>query len=108
MPGVDPLTPSAKPPTTPPTKPGEGPNVVSPPTPGGGGNQPSSSGSGSNTGNMMMTSQGNTATASPATAQESKLAKLGEKSSLLLQGFGLMLVLSGVTFFLVKRRKTHS
>ncbi|EAF6815804.1 BspA family leucine-rich repeat surface protein [Listeria monocytogenes] len=116
MPGVNPVTPSVKPPTTPPTKPGEGPNVVSPLTPGVGGNQPPSSGSGLNTGNMTitslrnttMTSQGNTATASPATAQESKLAKLGEKSSLLLQGFGLLLVLSGVAFFLLKRRKMHS
>ncbi|EKS8446804.1 BspA family leucine-rich repeat surface protein [Listeria monocytogenes] len=116
MPGVDPLTPSAKPPATPPTKPGEGPNVTSPPTPGVGGNQPPSSGSGSNTGNMTitslgnttMTSQGDTATASPATAQESKLAKLGENNSLLLQVVGLLLVLSGVTFFLVKRKKNHS
>ncbi|HCV2828799.1 TPA: InlB B-repeat-containing protein [Listeria monocytogenes] len=96
MPGVDPVTPSVNPPTTP----GEGPNVVSPTTPGSGGNQPPSNGSGSNT--------GNTTTPSPTTSQRGKLAKLGENNSLLLQVFGLLLVLSGVAFFLAKRRKTHS
>ncbi|EHD1581880.1 BspA family leucine-rich repeat surface protein [Listeria monocytogenes] len=95
-PGVDPLTPSVKPPT----KPGEGPNVVSPSTPGSGGNQTPSNGSNSNTGNTAITS--------PTTSQEGKLAKLGENNSLLLQVVGLLLVLSGVTFFLVKRRKMHS
>ncbi|RJZ13404.1 Internalin-A [Listeria monocytogenes] len=95
-PGVDPITSSVKPPT----KPGEGPNVVSPSTPGSGGNQTPSNGSSSNT--------GNTATTSPTTSQESKLAKLGENSSQLLQGFGLLLVLSGIAFFLWKRRKIHS
>ncbi|EKZ4334417.1 BspA family leucine-rich repeat surface protein [Listeria monocytogenes] len=104
MPGVDPLTPSVTPPITPPTKPGTG------------GNQSSSNGSGSNTenmtitslGNTTMTSQGNTATASPATSsQGGKLAKLGEDSSLLLQGFGLLLVLSGMIFFWKKRKKMH-
>ncbi|EAF4531663.1 hypothetical protein CYG98_15170, partial [Listeria monocytogenes serotype 1/2a] len=112
MPGVDPVTPSVKPPT----KPGEGPNVVSPSTPGSGGNQTLSNGSGSNTGNMTitslgnttMTSQGNTATASSVTSsQGGKLAKLGENSSLLLQGFGLLLVLSGTIFFLFKRKNTR-
>ncbi|WP_182925185.1 InlB B-repeat-containing protein [Listeria monocytogenes] len=111
-PGVDPLTPSV----TPPTKPGEGPNVVSPSTPGAGGNQTLSNGSGSNTGNMTitslgnttMTSQGNTATVSSVTSsQGGKLAKLGENSSLLLQGFGLLLVLSGMIFFLFKRKNTR-
>ncbi|EAF9641666.1 hypothetical protein A6I69_14940, partial [Listeria monocytogenes] len=93
MPGIDPVTPSVKPPTI----------------PGSGGNQTPSSGSGSNTGNTTITSQGNTATASPATSsQGGKLAKLGENSSLLLQGFGLLMVLSGTIFFLVKRRKMHS
>ncbi|EOD5838629.1 BspA family leucine-rich repeat surface protein [Listeria monocytogenes] len=95
-PGVDPLTPSVKPPT----KPGEGPNVVSPSTPGSGGNQTPSNGSSSNI--------GNTATTSPTTSQGGKLAKLGENNSLLLQVFGLLLVLSGVAFFLWKRRKIHS
>ncbi|EHD1581875.1 BspA family leucine-rich repeat surface protein [Listeria monocytogenes] len=105
MPGVDPVTPSVEPPTTP----GERPNPVTPPTPGASGNQISSKGSGSNTGNMALTSQGNAATASPATSsQGGKLAKLGENSSLLLQGFGLLMVLSGVAFFLLKRRKMHS
>ncbi|ELU5122911.1 BspA family leucine-rich repeat surface protein [Listeria monocytogenes] len=103
MPGVDPVTPSVKPPT----KPGEGPNVVSPSTPGFGGNQISSNGSGSNTGNMTLTSQGNAATASPTSSQGGKLAKLGEDSSLLLQGFGLLLVLSGMIFFWKKRKKMH-
>ncbi|WP_160119332.1 BspA family leucine-rich repeat surface protein [Listeria monocytogenes] len=121
MPGVDPLTPSVKPPitppTAPPTKPGGGPNVVSPTKPGTGGNQSSSNGSGSNTGNMTitslgntaLTSQGNAATASSATSsQGGKLAKLGENNSLLLQGFGLLMVLSGLIFFWTKRKKTHS
>ncbi|EKZ4336174.1 LPXTG cell wall anchor domain-containing protein [Listeria monocytogenes] len=56
----------------------------------------------------MITSQEDIVTSSPATSQESKLAKLGENSSLLLQGFGLLLVLSGAAFFLWKRRKMHS
>ncbi|EHD1581072.1 BspA family leucine-rich repeat surface protein [Listeria monocytogenes] len=95
MPGVDPVTPSVNPPTTP----GEGPNVVSPTTPGSGGNQPPSNGSGSNT--------GNTTTPSSTTSQRGKLAKLGENSSLLLQGFGLLLVLSGLILFWKKRKRTH-
>ncbi|EAC7083863.1 BspA family leucine-rich repeat surface protein [Listeria monocytogenes] len=99
---------STNPSVEPPTKPGEGPNVVSPATPGSGGNQPPSNGSGLNVGNTAITSQGNTSPTSPATLQGGKLAKLGENSSLLLQGFGLMLVLSGAAFFLVKRRKMHS
>ncbi|EEO2019718.1 hypothetical protein G6K79_001573 [Listeria monocytogenes] len=103
MPGVDPVTPSVEPPTTP----GERPNPVTPPTPGASGNQTSSNGSGSNTGNMTMTSQGNTATASPTSSQGGKLAKLGGNSSLLLQGFGLLLVLSGMIFFWKKRKKMH-
>ncbi|ECB9650137.1 BspA family leucine-rich repeat surface protein [Listeria monocytogenes] len=107
---------STNPSVEPPAKPGEGPNVVSPSTPGSGGNQTLSNGSGSNTGNMTitslgnttMTSQGNTATASSVTSsQGGKLAKLGENSSLLLQGFGLMLVLSGTIFFLFKRKNTR-
>ncbi|ENI1318064.1 LPXTG cell wall anchor domain-containing protein, partial [Listeria monocytogenes] len=61
-----------------------------------------------NTGNTMITSQEDIVTFSPATSQEGKLAKLGENSSLLFQGLGVMLVLSGVAFFLVKRRKMHS
>ncbi|EKP7339205.1 InlB B-repeat-containing protein [Listeria monocytogenes] len=103
MPGVDPVTPSVEPPTTP----GERPNPVTPTTPGASGNQTSSNGSGSNTGNMTMTSQGNTATASPTSSQGGKLAKLGGTSSLLLQGFGLLLVLSGMIFFWKKRKKMH-
>ncbi|EAE1300673.1 hypothetical protein EP04_14270 [Listeria monocytogenes] len=103
MPGVDPVTPSVEPPTTP----GERPNPVTPTTPGNGGNQTPSNGSGSNTGNMTMTSQGNTATASSTSSQGGKLAKLGGNSSLLLQGFGLLLVLSGMIFFWKKRKKMH-
>ncbi|ECZ8706644.1 BspA family leucine-rich repeat surface protein [Listeria monocytogenes] len=82
-PGVDPLTPSVKPPT----KLGEGPNVVSPSTPGFGGNQISS----------------------PEASQQSKLANLGEQNSMILQGFGLLMVISGIAFFWWKRRKkAHS
>ncbi|EAE7309347.1 BspA family leucine-rich repeat surface protein, partial [Listeria monocytogenes] len=94
-PGVNPATPSVEPPTTPRA----------------GGNQTPSNDSGLNTvntGNMTIINKENTTTTSPTTSQAEKLAKLGETSSLILQGFGLLLVLSGVTFFLVKRRKTHS
>ncbi|EAD0622397.1 BspA family leucine-rich repeat surface protein [Listeria monocytogenes] len=99
---------STNPSVEPPTKPGEGPNVVSPATPGSGGNQTPSNGSGLNVGNTAITSQGNTSPTSPAASQGGKLAKLGENSSLLLQGFGLLLVLSGMIFFWKKRKKTHS
>ncbi|MBC1385437.1 BspA family leucine-rich repeat surface protein [Listeria innocua] len=94
-PGVDPLTPSVKPPTI----------------PGSGGNQTPSNDSGLNTvntGNTMITSQEDIVTSSPAASQGGKLAKLGENNSLLLQGFGVLMVLSGVAFFLLKRRKMHS
>ncbi|MBC1908167.1 LPXTG cell wall anchor domain-containing protein [Listeria innocua] len=103
-PGVDPITPSVEPPTTP----GNRPNPVTPSTPGTSGNQTPSNGSGVNTGNMTITSQGNNIMPSPTTSQKRKLAKLGESNSLFLQGFGLLLVLSGVAFFLWKRRKIHS
>ncbi|WP_160141145.1 BspA family leucine-rich repeat surface protein [Listeria monocytogenes] len=89
-PGVDPITSSVEPPTTPGT----------PSTPGASGSKTSLNGSESNT--------GNTSPPSPATLQEGKLAKLGGNDSLLLQGFGVLMVLSGVAFFLVKRRKMHS
>ncbi|ELX6564503.1 BspA family leucine-rich repeat surface protein [Listeria monocytogenes] len=89
-PGVDPITPSVEPPTTPGT----------PSTPGASGSKTSLNGSESNA--------GNTSPPSPATLQEGKLAKLGGNNSLLLQGFGVLMVLSGVAFFLVKRRKMHS
>ncbi|TYV60604.1 BspA family leucine-rich repeat surface protein [Listeria monocytogenes] len=95
-PGVNPITPNVEPPT----KPGERPNLVTPSTPGAGGNQTPSNGSGLNTGKTAITS--------PTTSQGGTLAKLGENNSLLLQVVGLFLVLSGVAFFLVKRRKMHS
>ncbi|MBC1924652.1 BspA family leucine-rich repeat surface protein [Listeria innocua] len=98
---------STNPSVEPPAKPGEGPNVVSPSTPGAGGNQTPSNGSGLNVGNTAITSQGNTSPTSPAASQGGKLAKLGENSFLLLQGFGLLLVLSGMIFFWKKRKKTH-
>ncbi|EKZ4847840.1 BspA family leucine-rich repeat surface protein [Listeria monocytogenes] len=91
-PGVDPLTPSVKPLTP------QGED----------GNQTPSNGSESNTGNRTITSQGNTSPTSPAASQGGKLAKLGENNSLPLQGFGVLMVFSGVAFFLVKRRKMHS
>ncbi|EAF4531673.1 BspA family leucine-rich repeat surface protein [Listeria monocytogenes serotype 1/2a] len=99
---------STNPSVEPPTKPGEGPNIVSPATPGSGGNQTPSNGSGLNVGNTAITSQENISTTSPTTSQGGKLAKLGENSSLLLQGFGLLMVISGIAFFWWKRRKAHS
>ncbi|EHC6329148.1 hypothetical protein JSZ18_001634 [Listeria monocytogenes] len=99
---------STNPSVEPPTKPGEGPNVVSPTTPGSGGNQTPSNGSGLNVGNTAITSQENISTTSPTTSQGGKLAKLGENSSLLLQGFGLLMVISGIAFFWWKRREAHS
>ncbi|MBC2143358.1 BspA family leucine-rich repeat surface protein [Listeria innocua] len=88
MPGVDPITPN----TEPPTIPGEGPNTVS------------------NTGsrNTIITSPKNTTTFSLATPQESKLAKLGEKNSRILQGLGLIMMISGIVFFIFKRKKICS
>ncbi|HAO6026613.1 TPA: BspA family leucine-rich repeat surface protein [Listeria monocytogenes] len=99
---------STNPSVEPPTKPGEGPNIVSPATPGSGGNQTPSNGSGLNVGNTAITSQENISTTSPTTSQGGKLAKLGENSSLLLQGFGLLMVISGIAFFWWKRREAHS
>ncbi|EKZ3831036.1 BspA family leucine-rich repeat surface protein [Listeria monocytogenes] len=99
---------STNPSVEPPTKPGEGPNIVSPATPSSGGNQTPSNGSGLNVGNTAITSQENISTTSPTTSQGGKLAKLGENSSLLLQGFGLLMVISGIAFFWWKRRKAHS
>ncbi|EAE7309353.1 BspA family leucine-rich repeat surface protein [Listeria monocytogenes] len=90
-PGVDPLTPSVKPLTP------QGEE----------GNQTPSNGSESNTGNTTITSQGNTSPTSPAASQGEKLAKLGENNSLPLQGFGVLMVLSGLVFFLFKRKNNR-
>ncbi|ECZ8706645.1 LPXTG cell wall anchor domain-containing protein [Listeria monocytogenes] len=77
---------------------------IKPSTPGSGGNQPPSNGSGSNTGNITE----NTKTSAKA-SQQSKLANLGEQNSIILQGFGLLMVISGIAFFWWKRRKkVHS
>ncbi|WP_188002522.1 BspA family leucine-rich repeat surface protein [Listeria monocytogenes] len=102
MPGVDPITPNIEPPTIP----GEGPNTVAPPTPSNG----SGSNTVSNTGsrNTIITSPKNTTTFSLATSQESKLAKLGEKNSLILLGLGLIMMISGIVFFIFKRKKSCS
>ncbi|EKZ3830378.1 leucine-rich repeat domain-containing protein [Listeria monocytogenes] len=81
---------------------------IKPSTPGSGGNQPPSNGSGSNTGNMTITSQENTKT-SPEASEQSKLAQLGEQNPMILQGVGLLMVISGIAFFWWKRRKkVHS
>ncbi|EHT9625519.1 leucine-rich repeat domain-containing protein [Listeria monocytogenes] len=81
---------------------------IKPSTPGSGGNQPPSNGSGSNTGNMTITSQENTKT-SPEASEQSKLANLGEQNPMILQGVGLLMVISGIAFFWWKRRKkVHS
>ncbi|WP_188002697.1 leucine-rich repeat domain-containing protein, partial [Listeria monocytogenes] len=56
---------------------------IKPSTPGSGGNQPPSNGSGSNTGNMTITSQKNTKT-SPEASEQSKLAQLGEQNPMIL------------------------
>ncbi|EKZ4334413.1 BspA family leucine-rich repeat surface protein [Listeria monocytogenes] len=102
MPGVDPITPNIEPPNIP----GEGPNTVAPPTPSNG----SGSNTVSNTGsrNTIITSPKNTTTFSLATSQESKLAKLGEKNSLILLGLGLIMMISGIVFFIFKRKKSCS
>ncbi|EHT9627762.1 InlB B-repeat-containing protein [Listeria monocytogenes] len=61
----------------------------------------------SDTGSMTVTSQENTETSSPEASQQSKLAKLGEQNSMILQGFGLLMVISGIAFFLWRFRKAH-
>ncbi|HAO5758262.1 TPA: BspA family leucine-rich repeat surface protein [Listeria monocytogenes] len=60
----------------------------------------------SNSGSMTVTSQENISTSSEA-SQQSKLAQLGEQNSMILQGFGLLMVISGVAFFLWRFRKAH-
>ncbi|EAG1723501.1 internalin [Listeria monocytogenes] len=60
----------------------------------------------SNSGSMTVTSQENISTSSEA-SQQSKLAKLGEQNSMILQGFGLLMVISGIAFFWWRFRKAH-
>ncbi|EAF6118323.1 LPXTG cell wall anchor domain-containing protein, partial [Listeria monocytogenes] len=61
----------------------------------------------SNSGSLTVTSQENISTSSEA-SQQSKLAKLGEQNSMILQGFGLLMVISGIAFFWWKRKNAHS
>ncbi|EKZ4334412.1 BspA family leucine-rich repeat surface protein [Listeria monocytogenes] len=81
---------------------------VSPVKPNNQSNKESMSDFTSSTGSTKITSQENTMTASPTMSQGGKLAKLGETSSLFLQGFGLLMLISGTVFFWKKRKKTHS
>ncbi|EHD1581845.1 BspA family leucine-rich repeat surface protein [Listeria monocytogenes] len=60
----------------------------------------------SNSGSKTVTSQENISISSEA-SQQSKLAQLGEQNSMILQGFGLLMVISGVAFFLWRFRKAH-
>ncbi|MBC2143438.1 BspA family leucine-rich repeat surface protein [Listeria innocua] len=60
----------------------------------------------SNSGSMTVTSQENISTSSEA-SQQSKLAQLGEQNSMILQGFGLLMVISGIAFFWWKRKNAH-
>ncbi|EAF1671379.1 BspA family leucine-rich repeat surface protein [Listeria monocytogenes] len=69
--------------------------------------QPLTSDSGSNTGGTTITNQEN-ATTSPEALEQSKLAKLGGQNSILLQVFGLLMVISGIAFFWWKRKNVHS
>ncbi|MBC1388608.1 LPXTG cell wall anchor domain-containing protein, partial [Listeria innocua] len=68
---------------------------------------PLTSDSGSNTGGTTITNQEN-ATTSPEALEQSKLAKLGGQNSILLQVFGLLMVISGIAFFWRKRKNVHS
>ncbi|EAF9641307.1 BspA family leucine-rich repeat surface protein [Listeria monocytogenes] len=92
MPGIDPVTPSVEVPTT---------SEVD-------GNQTPSNGSSSNTENMTITSKKNTVTSSSEASQQNKLANLGEQNSMILQGVGLLMVISGIAFFWWKRKNAHS
>ncbi|MCW07151.1 BspA family leucine-rich repeat surface protein [Listeria monocytogenes] len=69
--------------------------------------QPLTSDSDSNTGGTTITNQEN-ATTSPEALEQSKLAKFGEQNSILLQIFGLLMVISGIAFFWWKRKNVHS
>ncbi|EAF2801472.1 TPA: hypothetical protein IQA22_002453 [Listeria monocytogenes] len=68
---------------------------VSPEKPG---NKESTSNLDSNTGGKMITNQENVVISSEP-SQQSKLAKLGEQNLMILQGFDLLLVISGIAFF---------
>ncbi|MBC1384744.1 LPXTG cell wall anchor domain-containing protein [Listeria innocua] len=69
-------------------------------------NKESTSDLDSNTGGKTITNQENVVISSEP-SQQSKLANLGEQNSIILQGFGLLMVISGIAFFWWKRRKTY-
>ncbi|EPM5622219.1 leucine-rich repeat protein [Listeria monocytogenes] len=73
---------------------------VSPEKPG---NKESTNDLNSNAGGTTITNQENIVTSSE-TSQQNKLAKLGEQNSMILQGFGLLMIISGIAFFWWKRK----
>ncbi|EAE6687529.1 LPXTG cell wall anchor domain-containing protein [Listeria monocytogenes] len=77
---------------------------VSPEKPG---NKESTNDLNSNAGGTTITNQENIVTSSE-TSQQNKLAKLGEQNSMILQGFGLLMIISGIAFFWWKRKNAHS
>ncbi|EAF1671747.1 LPXTG cell wall anchor domain-containing protein [Listeria monocytogenes] len=73
---------------------------VSPEKPG---NKESTNDLNSNAGGTTITNQENIVTSSE-TSQQNKLANLGEQNSMILQGFGLLMIISGIAFFWWKRK----
>ncbi|MBC1379823.1 leucine-rich repeat protein [Listeria innocua] len=73
---------------------------VSPEKPG---NKESTNDLNSNAGGTTITNQENIVTSSE-TSQQNKLANLGEQKSMILQGFGLLMIISGIAFFWWKRK----
>ncbi|EAD7633084.1 hypothetical protein AB290_14325 [Listeria monocytogenes] len=61
-------------------------------------NKESTSDLDSNAGDTTITNKENVVISSEP-SQQSKLAKLGEQNLMILQGFGLLLVISGIAFF---------
>ncbi|RJZ12316.1 Internalin-A [Listeria monocytogenes] len=76
---------------------------VSPEKPG---NKESTNDLNSNAGGTTITNQENIVTSSE-TSQQNKLANLGEQNSMILQGFGLLMIISGIAFFWWKRKNAH-